>query len=529
MGFGSLYVGATGVVAHGDRMQVVANNLANVNTVGFKKSEAYFADLMSQQVAGASARYSSGANYVSQMGRGVALGEVRHIFKEGSLENSTTVTDLAVTGQGFFGVRGADSAETFYTRAGNFRFDNDAYLVNPSDLRLQGYQVDRETGQVSAAISDVQLPYEDVSVGDRTVRVVRSLPRATTSLEMVSNLDFSSTDNFTSSTDPFFAMLESYDATLSNGAPFGGASPAYSSSLNVYDADGNPHALTVYFDPVSANTVSNAATGYTYWEYLIAVPGDQDGSAAYGTSGAGLVGAGMLTFNGQGQLVGQSAFSSQGSKNLGDWQVASLSSNGTPTFDVTFGANGSPVGTTQNVSYDFGISSSTNSWEPGAQTASNVGLNTSAFGNLANITRDARSTTSYDSGSVTLYSIQDGFTDGELQNVSVDREGFLTGHFSNGQSERLYQIALYRFNSEFGLRAEGSNVFRATEASGAAISGKVSEGGRGTIQQNTLETSNVDMAEQFADMILTQRGYQSNTKVITTADSLLSTTISTKR
>ncbi len=145
------------------------------------------------------------------------------------------------------------------------------------------------------------------------------------------------------------------------------------------------------------------------------------------------------------------------------------------------------------------------------------------------MTRDLRSSTSFSTGSATLFQNQDGYSWGYLQNTSINREGFLTGQFSNGQSEEFYQIAMYRFNSEWGLRRDGANNFVATEASGAGVAGKAEEGGRGTMQQNTLEMSNVDMAEEFANMIITQRGYQANTKVITTADSLLNTLISVKQ
>ncbi len=148
---------------------------------------------------------------------------------------------------------------------------------------------------------------------------------------------------------------------------------------------------------------------------------------------------------------------------------------------------------------------------------------------MANLDRDLRSSTSFDSGSATLYEEQDGFSSGYLQSLSINREGAIEGNFSNGQTEELYVIAMYRFNSDWGLRRAGSNNFVATEASGAAVAGRAEVNGRGTFQQNTLERSNVDMAEEFANMILTQRGYQANTKVITTSDTLLNTTINIKR
>lgn len=541
MSFSSMYVGATGVIAHGDRMQVVANNLANVSTVGYKKADAQFADLISKQMVTGGTGYDSGTAISSQIGMGVSIGDIRNIFSEGGLESSNTVTDLAITGNGFFGVRqvtGASpsSGASHYTRAGNFLFDNEAYLVDPHGNRVQGYAVDRDTGAIAAAVSDVQLPYEDIVVDGQETRLVRSDPKATTSLNMVTQLDAFAADVYTSASNPFFGMLEAYDATLTSNAssPFGDTLPAYSSSLTVYDEDGNAQDLTVYFDPVSTTTLSNAAPGYTYWEYLIAMPPDSDGSSAYGTSSAGLAGLGVLTFNGSGELIDQAAFSlnttsSAGGKSLGAWEPSTFSTEGTPEFTYTFGSNGSAVGTAQSIAYSFGLSSTSGTWASGAGTAAGIGTNPGNLVSMENLDRDVRTSTSYDEGSVTLFQNQDGYTWGYLQTTSVDREGFLTGHFTNGQSEQFYQIAMYRFNSEWGLRRDGGNNFVATDASGAAISGVANENGRGTMQQNTLEMSNVEMAEEFASMIITQRGYQANTKVITTSDSILNTTINIKR
>ena len=539
MSFSTMYTGATGVIAHGDRMQVVANNLANVSTIGYKKADALFGDLMSQQMVSGGGQYQTGASFISQVGKGVAVSEIRNIFLEGALSETDDVTDIAITGNGFYGVRNTtgttSTGASHYTRAGAFHFNNDAYMVDPNDYRLQGYAVDRDTGQIATQVSDVQLPYDDIVVEGQDVRVVRSDPRATTGLEMITNLDALATDHYTSGSNPFFAMLEAYDGSASNaGSPFGEALPAYSSSLEVFDEDGNARDLTIYFDPVASGTMSNATPGYTYWEYLIALPSTADGSSAYGTSAAGLAGCGVMTFNGLGQLVDVAAFSlntssSAGGKNLGAWEPSTFGADGTPQFSFTFGSNGSAIGQTASIGYDFGIISDAGRWTSGAGSAASIGIDAQNLQQMIDPNRDVNLSTSYDSGSATLYQDQDGYSWGYLQTLSVSREGVLAGHFTNGQTEELYYIALYSFNSEWGLRRDGSNNFLATEASGAALDGRADTNGRGTIQQNTLEESNVDMAEEFANMIMTQRGYQANSKVITTGDSLLNTTINIKR
>ncbi len=540
MSFSSLYVGATGVIAHNARMATVSNNLANVSTTGYRRADTQFGSLMSQQVATSGSTYQSGAVSFSQMGKGVGVSEIRTIFNEGGLESTNTATDLAIEGNGYFGVNNpydgnATNGAEYYTRAGAFRFNNEAYLVDPHGYRLQGFEVDRETGEVSTTISDVQLPYEDVMEDGELLRLVRSEPRATTSFEMVTQLDHTGADQFASYDNPFMAMVQSYNALLSNATtPFGNTLPQYSSDIPCYDAEGNEHDVTVYFDPVANHTLSNATPGYTYWEYVITIPADEDGSAAQGTSGAGLLGSGVMVFDDKGQFVDQVAFSldptsASGATNPGAWTTTTFDEDGLPQFAVTFGSNGGAAGAQQYISYDFGLSSTSGTWAGGVSNAGVLGNNVNSLASMGDPERDARVSTSYNRPSATQYHIQDGYTHGYLQYVSVDREGFLNGHFSNRQTESLYRIAIYNFNSQWGLKRAGQTNFVATDASGDAIVGSAGTGGRGTVAQNTLEDSNVDMAQEFANMIITQRGYQANTKVITTSDSLLNTLISTKR
>jgi flagellar hook protein FlgE len=530
-----MYVGATGVIAHSQGMQVLANNLANVNTVGYKRSDTLFGDLMSQQMASGGARYESGAARVSQIGMGVGVSAIRGIFTDGPLSSTTTSTDLALSGDGFFGITGEDGAMR-YTRAGGFRFNQEAYLVNPQGYRLQGYAYDRESGTWSSGVSDIQLPYEDIVVDGQAARVVRSRPAATSSVEVITRLDHSAVSQISSENNPFFSMLQAYNGSQSNaGSPFGDDTPAYSTSLDVFDENGNSHEMTIYFDPVSSSSMSNGVPGYTYWEYLIAMPGESDASSAYGTSAAGLAGMGVLTFNDRGVLVGQSAYTLGGAAASGAatspsaWTPASFSEDGLPQFDYTFGSNGSATGAASTISYDFGINSGNGAWVGGGGTAADIGRDASLLPEMGDMHRDARVTTSNDGSSGTLYHLQDGYGWGYLNTVTVDDEGVMSGHFSNGQTEELFQVAVYKFNSPWGLKRVGGTDFVSTDASGEAMLGKAGDAGRGAISQNSLEESNVDMADELANMIITQRGYQANTKVITTSDSVLNTLISVKR
>jgi flagellar hook protein FlgE len=525
-----MYVGATGVIAHSQGMQVLANNLANVDTVGYKRSNILFGDLMSQQVASGSATYDSQAVRISQMGMGVGVSAIRGIFTDGPLSSSTESTDLALSGQGFFGISD-DTGAMRYTRAGGFRFNNEAYLVNAQGYRLQGFAYNRDTGEWGTAASDIQLPYEDITVDGETARVVRSEPRATSSVELITQLDHSASSQISDQSNPFFAMLGAYNANQSDGgSPFGSPGAQYSTSLDVFDENGNSHEMTVYFDPVSNENLSNAVPGYSYWEYVIAMPGDSDGSAAAGTSAAGLAAMGVLTFNDKGVLVNQSAYSldpsGPGGTDPSSWVPSSFSEDGQAQFDYTFASGGG----TQTLSYDFGISSNNGAWRgSGGGTAASIGNDASRLIEMDDMDRDARVSSNYGKPSSTTYHIQDGYAWGYLNSISVDQDGIMSGHFSNGQTEEMFKVAVYKFNSPWGLKRDGGTNFLATDASGGAMLGTAGDRGRGSISQNSLEESNVDMAREFATMIVTQRGYQANTKVITTSDSVLNTLISVKR
>jgi len=149
--------------------------------------------------------------------------------------------------------------------------------------------------------------------------------------------------------------------------------------------------------------------------------------------------------------------------------------------------------------------------------------------NYKDFNTQARSATNFSSGSTTNTQSQDGYAPGFLQNISVDRDGVMTGTYSNGQVKNLYVLTLAQFNSDQGLRKEGGNMFTETRESGPPLTGKPGTGGLGTIASNSLEQSNVDMSEEFVKMITTQKGFQANARTITTTDSMLQEVVNLKR
>lgn len=541
----SLFSGITGLQAHGDKMSVLGNNIANVNTVGYKSAKMHFEDAISQDM--------STATGIAQVGRGVQVGAIYADFAQGSFETTSESTDLAIGGDGFFIVRPKDEDTSYYTRAGNFRFDKDGYLTDPHGYVLQGWQVQSDTTQVATSDS-VSTSTHVRTIGvptDIRLENFQSPPMATSRVNMISNLDSGEASRSTSNNNPYFSLFEAWNGTQE--PPLGNNAYSYQSTMKTYDANGSAHNLSVYFDQV---TLSNAG-GKKVWEYIVTSDPTEDGRLASNTqmattSAAGILMTGTMTFNAAGDMTGMSAFTlksgttATGVKDLSNWTLANFSQDGFPVLTANFLSTSNADFTDQveavNMQMNFGLSNKdlsgsgvTKGWSTGASGISNAGMvgtditDISRLPNFGEVETSALSTTSYSSGSTTLFQSQDGYTAGFLQNVSVSRDGVLTGRYSNGQILELYVLTLADFNNEWGLRREGGNLFSETRESGDALTGLPNSSGKGSISSNSLEMSNVDLAVEFVNMITTQRGFQANSKVITTTDSMLGDLIQLKR
>jgi flagellar hook protein FlgE len=419
----ALYSGVSGLTTNGEEIAVIGDNIANVNTIGFKGSRILFQDLLSETVLG------------GQIGRGASTQIVDKLMGQGNLQATSSPTDLALNGDGFFVMRDKGGAQ-FYTRAGQFRLDANGYLENPNGLFVMGYP---------------QVGLSAPAGGLQTINLasVQSPPKATTTATLTANLD-------------------SGAAVAPGGPAFDPANPAatsnYSTGMTVYDSLGGAHTVSVYF--------RKDAPGQWSW-YAVAPPGDLSAPPAAGYSANG-----TLSFNPDG----------------------SLQSSATASSSFSF------VGATpnQNIQFNFGTSIA----------AGGTGLN---------------GTTQFAQASGVSFQGQDGYTAGTLQGVSVDKDGVISGAFSNGTTRALARVAVATFQSQAGLEKAGGGLYRETLSSGQALIGRANEGNRGSIASSSLEASNVDLAQEFVTMITTQRAYQANAKTITTADSLLNEVINLKR
>ena len=378
----AMYSGISGLSANGEAMGVVGDNIANLNTTGFKYSAVHFEDLMAQTI-------STGSG-PSQVGRGTRIAEITPVWSQGSLETSADDLDVAVTGTGFFIVKDSNSSATYYTRDGNFSLDKDGYLINAHSYRVQGKEIDATTGTPSGADTDIVISQNYAA------------PKVTENTEVVLNLN----------------------ANASVG-------DAYSTAETIYDSQGNAHSLNLIFTKTAANTWTPSAT--------------LDGTYAVTITDHGAATTTDLTFNSSGTL-------------------------------------------TDGGSYDLALTS------PPMSAAATVWLK------MADTS--GGSTTQYAAASATNYISQDGYGPGFLQRVSVDNEGIITGNYSNGQIKPLYQFTLARFTAPNKLHREGTNLYSETDDSGVPLTGAPGTNGLGKISANSLEQSNVDLANEFVHMIL---------------------------
>ena len=434
MAVGSFSAGLSGLAAHATALNVIGNNLANINTVGYKASTVSFQDLVSQTIGGASG--------LSQIGLGVVTGAIAPVFSQGSIENSRESTNVAIQGNGFFIVN-SDSGSA-YTRAGNFTFNAEGELVTPDGFKVQGYtQIDPTTGLV-------------VTTGEPTDIVVPPgvlrRPVATTQFQIASNLD----------------------ATAPTGTTFTG-------SVQIYDSLGAPHVMTITY----------TKTGTSAWSYEISVPGAEV-TPPPAAGAPAVLAAGTLTFNASGQ-------------------IATI----TPTAPSTGGGSATP-GPIADVTF------ASPTWANGAAAGANI------VWDLVDANQ-AVSLTGFSSPSSTSSKSQNGAPAGLVDSISISADGSIMATFGAGQTVAVAQLALANFNNPKGLVKLGANKFGESLAAGLPNVGVAGTGGRGTLIGAALEQSNVDIAQEFTQMILAQRGYQANSKSITVSDELLVDTLNIKR
>jgi flagellar hook protein FlgE len=395
-------------------MDVIGNNIANVNTTGFKSTSVVFEDLLSQMVSGAGAPTEvSGGTNPAQVGLGVKIAGTSTNFAQGAAQLTGRATDLSISGDGFFVTR--LGGEVLYTRAGAMSFDSSGQLVTPDGAKVQGWLGVDGAINTNGSQSDLSIPLGQVLP-----------PTPTTKAGITGNL-------------PADMTAAPVDTVITT-------------SVTAYDSQGIEIPITFEFHKTDNDT----------WELQ-----------AYGT---------------------------------GDPPEAMWASPQQVTFDPTTGK----------------MSSAT------TVTLAAADLNNGGYANAGPIDIDLANMTEFGSQKTITVDSQNGFAMGTLQSLSISVDGTITGVFSNGLTRPVGQIALATFTNPVGLEKAGGSSFRATVNSGLPNVG-VAGNGRGTINSGTLEMSNVDLAQEFTNLIVAERGFQANSRVITTSDELLQDLVNIKR
>lgn len=432
----SMFSGVSGLRAHQTRMDVIGNNVANVNTVGFKSGRVTFQEVFNQTLRGAGAPDAAlgrGGTNPMQIGLGTGVGAIDTMMTRGSSQRTDNPTDLSIEGEGFFIVKGSNADTYKFTRAGNFGLDKLGNLVSGSGMNVYGWmKYDKlPDGTVKydteSDIAPINL-YNDEFNGNK--RVIA--PQATTNAVFSGNLN------------------SAYKEEDTFSVPF-----------TAYDSLGNAHELSITY-----KKGANAGE----WTYSVSEKQvDDDGNITYEPTN---ITDASIIFDSKGKL-----------------------DTSTPqTFD--------------DIEIDF----------------------TDIGAEVLTIKTDFTNVTMFSADSSVKPTNIDGYTTGNLVTFNIGSDGILTGIYSNGQQQPLGMVALASFSNPGGLQKIGDNLFIPTTNSGDFTKAlQAGSEGVGSMSPGTLEMSNVDLSREFTDMIITQRGFQANSRIITTSDEMLQELVNLKR
>ncbi|HEX3011057.1 MAG TPA: flagellar hook protein FlgE [Syntrophomonadaceae bacterium] len=446
----SMYSGVSGLKNHQTKMDVIGNNIANVNTTGFKKSRVVFKDTLYQTIRGASRSTSvRGGTNPMGVGLGMTLASIDQIHTNAPTTVTNKLTDMAVDGNGYFIVSNGD--EDYYTRAGDFDFDTDGNLVSTSNgYKVQGWLADRDkldsTGDWAIDTTGGTIPID--IYGFKSVS-----PKATSKVDFGGNLD-----SGTATT------------TIAAATDKPAADAAVVTSKEIYDSLGNKQTVYFKFFKVGADQ----------WDCDVSLD-----------SGFTTPAAGLGSYTSGGNLVDGAAVRVTGIKFKTDGSIDTTSPNIT-NINLTIPRT--------------------------AQGADDIKVNI-----------DVNQLTQYDSKSTAWAEKQNGYTQGDLNSYTVGIDGVIKGVYSNGEVKSLARVAVANFQNPAGLLQTGGTMFQISNNSGDARIGAPGEQGMGAIIPGSLEMSNVDLSEELTDMIVAQRGFQANSRIITTSDEMLQELVNLKR
>lgn len=457
----SMYSAVSGLRIHQSKMDTIGNNIANVNTVGFKKGQVTFQEVFSQVVRGASAPTGGmGGTNPQQIGMGAGTGSINTVHTKGPGQRTDNPTDLMIDGEGFFVVSDDSSFNNkFYTRAGNFTLDRDGNLTTSDGMKVLGYGV-KETAE-----GKIEIDTGNVT-GIRINMSETKAPTATKNIVFKGNLDSRVASGKNQKVDTVItdSLGNEYTITFK------------------LEKDAADHTWNMSVDRITDKSTGNYVS-YTSDDGETTESPIQELKIAFGNNGE-LITVGDT----EGQIKDTSLILS--------------------VIEFNFDKEGKDLGTAKTKPSgsfkEITIFDSKNedTYKELSQYANEMGIKPYA---------------------------QDGNNSGTLEGFSIDATGTVVGVFTNGERKALGQVMLAKFDNPMGLQKLGGNMFVDTRNSGEAQFGGASVGGFGAISPGNLEMSNVDISLEFTEMITTQRGFQANSRIITTSDEMLQELVNMKR
>lgn len=517
----SMNAAVASLSAHQTKMDVIGNNIANVNTVGFKKSNVTFKESFSQVIQGASGPGDGrgGTNPV-QIGFGADVGSIGTVMTSGAPEATGNPSDVLINGDGFFVVSNdPNNRNKFYTRAGNMALDAVGNLVTREGMRVMGYQAD-ENGNVGSTLGGIVVdksvvypPQATKPSDDNPEEVVVSwagnLDATTTpKSEIVDSGGAPAVDEFLGDNAGSTYIYKKQSTTsakdkltyVPNDQADASSCVSQSKDFKIYDDFGNEHTVKMVFYKDSVDETVPNSTWKVHAFYM-----DDDGNMLpNGSSGVDRTGAAPVpdyTGDGFGYQVDGGGIPADINSDAG--------------FKLVFDEDGQidTVNSTTGGVMKLRLGTSMTN---GATALENVNISfkdLNQFAEKSNVNADEVK----------------GYPQGSLKGYSISETGEVVGEFDNDQKRVLGQIALAKFSNPEGLQKSNGNLYDETRNSGIPQIAAPGTNGYGTLQTGFLERSNVDIAQEFTSMITTQRGFQANSRVITTTDQMLEELVNLKR
>jgi flagellar hook protein FlgE len=533
----SLNAGVSGLNAFQAKMDVIGNNIANVDTAGFKSSSITFAEMMNQNL-GREGAGESAPQLSNQVGLGVRVSSISRNFAQGAMQNTGRTTDLALSGEGFFVMNAG--GENLLSRAGNFVFNSDGFLVDQSGNNVMGYIADRSGNIISGGTPDsVRIDFENPLP-----------PKQTDLVTLAGNLNANTSKS---------KVIQAQSGFTVAGDPADGNTAINDISQTLTDlVDGDQISFDVTLNDGTTTTITHTfTTGDTLNDMLASfnsgLPAGEaemvlvDGAltlrseklgdsqldvTSVNVTGTGAINVPGFSINQEGQTNSQT-MSTTVFDNLGRAHSLILEftqvANNEWQYDAKF-LDGETISAGQSGSVTFdelGQMTSgdifTLTFEPGG------GAGTTSFDVSLGDKNTGTTFSQYSGQNTAKVTSQDGYRSGLLVDVAIDGNGQVQGIYDNGNSAVLAQIAIAQVQNQNGLEMIGSGLFRATSAAGETFIDTAGNLAGTSINSGSLEGSNVDLAREFTNMITSQRAYQSNARVITTSDEMLTEAVNLKR